>query len=224
MWWGGLSRLAVVYTWEKCLANVMNMTRNVCLKRGLQVHSLIHRGDARFEVYTTTNIQVEVFWTASQPRRPRFETWNEIFAIRSFRWKAVWKLIHLSTWEMSFSNIQVRRTLKVYVRKLQANSHHSCAFSCFCLIRCFDCKYDGVSTNFRTESITTTTATINTPWEATQRFMAAKLARLAHKIAVKLHLVAESPTICSSLFRRPVPELLATPSYGLLRCFIDCLQ
>jgi hypothetical protein len=34
--------------------------------------------------------------------------------------------------------------------------------------------------------------TINTRWESTQRFMTAKLTRLAHKIAIQLHLVAES--------------------------------
>jgi hypothetical protein len=41
--------------------------------------------------------------------------------------------------------------------------------------------------------------------------MAAKLTRLAHKIAIQLHLVAESCTICSSRSRRPVRELLIHP-------------
>jgi hypothetical protein len=45
--------------------------------------------------------------------------------------------------------------------------------------------------------------------------MAAKLTRLAHKIAIQLHLVAESCTICSSLSRRPVLKLLDTTSYTL---------
>jgi hypothetical protein len=40
--------------------------------------------------------------------------------------------------------------------------------------------------------------------------MAAKLTRLTHKIAMQLHLVAES---CTSRSRRPVRELLDTPSY-----------
>jgi hypothetical protein len=44
--------------------------------------------------------------------------------------------------------------------------------------------------------------------------MAAKLARLTHKIAIQLHLVAESCTICSSRSRRPVRKLLDTPSYN----------
>jgi hypothetical protein len=40
-----------------------------------------------------------------------------------------------------------------------------------------------------------------------------KLTRLTHKIAVQLHLVAESSTICGSRSRRPVRKLLDTPSY-----------
>jgi hypothetical protein len=40
----------------------------------------------------------------------------------------------------------------------------------------------------------------------------AKLTRLTHKIAIKLHIVAESCTICSSSSRRPVRILLDTPS------------
>jgi hypothetical protein len=43
--------------------------------------------------------------------------------------------------------------------------------------------------------------------------MAAKLTRLTHKIAIQLHLVSESCTICSSHSRRPVRELFDTPSY-----------
>jgi hypothetical protein len=43
--------------------------------------------------------------------------------------------------------------------------------------------------------------------------MAAKLTRLAHKIAIQLHLVAESCTICCSRPRRPVLKILDTPSY-----------
>jgi hypothetical protein len=57
------------------------------------------------------------------------------------------------------------------------------------------CIYEGVSKPFRTESITKSTTAINTRWEATQRAMAAKLTRMAHKIAIKLRLVAESCTI-----------------------------
>jgi hypothetical protein len=45
--------------------------------------------------------------------------------------------------------------------------------------------------------------------------MAAKLTRLTHEIAIQLHLVAESCTICSSRSRRPVRKLLDTPSYEL---------
>jgi hypothetical protein len=43
--------------------------------------------------------------------------------------------------------------------------------------------------------------------------MAAKLTGLTHKTAMKLHLVAESCTICSCRSRRPVRILLDTPSY-----------
>jgi hypothetical protein len=45
--------------------------------------------------------------------------------------------------------------------------------------------------------------------------VAAKLTRLIHKIAIKLHLVAESCTICSSRSRRPVRKLLYTHSYTM---------
>jgi hypothetical protein len=76
---------------------------------------------------------------------------------------------------------------------------------------------EGVSKSFWTESITTyTLTTINTRWEATQRVMAAKLTRLTHKIAIQLHLVAESCSICSSRSSRPVQKLLDTPSYILV--------
>jgi len=43
--------------------------------------------------------------------------------------------------------------------------------------------------------------------------MAAKLTRLTHKIAIQLHLVAESLTMCKSRCRRPARKLLVTPSY-----------
>jgi hypothetical protein len=43
--------------------------------------------------------------------------------------------------------------------------------------------------------------------------MAAKLTRLTHKIAIQLHLVAKSCTICSFRSRRPVRKLSDTPSH-----------
>jgi len=43
--------------------------------------------------------------------------------------------------------------------------------------------------------------------------MAAQLTRLTEKIAIKLHLMGETCTICSSRYRRPVRKLLYTPSY-----------
>jgi hypothetical protein len=52
--------------------------------------------------------------------------------------------------------------------------------------------YGGVSKSFWTDSITKCTLTFGiTSWEATQGVMAAKLTRLTHKIAIRLHLVAE---------------------------------
>jgi len=43
--------------------------------------------------------------------------------------------------------------------------------------------------------------------------MAAKLTRVTHNIAIQLHLVVESCTICSSHSRRPIWKHLDTPSY-----------
>jgi hypothetical protein len=43
--------------------------------------------------------------------------------------------------------------------------------------------------------------------------MAAKLTRLTHKIAIQLHIVAQTCTICSSRSRRLVRKILDTPSY-----------
>jgi len=43
--------------------------------------------------------------------------------------------------------------------------------------------------------------------------MAVKLTRLTHKIAIRLYLMAESCTICSSPSRPPGRKLLDIPSY-----------
>jgi len=43
--------------------------------------------------------------------------------------------------------------------------------------------------------------------------MTVKLTRPTHKIAIQLHLLAQSCTICSSRSRRPVRKLLDTSSY-----------
>jgi hypothetical protein len=59
------------------------------------------------------------------------------------------------------------------------------------------------------------TTTINTCWEATRRVMAAKFTRLTHKIAIRLHLVAESCNICNFRFRRQVRKLLDIPSLSV---------
>jgi len=47
--------------------------------------------------------------------------------------------------------------------------------------------------------------------------MAAEFARLPHEIAMQLHLVEESCTICSSRSSWPVRKLLDTPSYVSLK-------
>jgi hypothetical protein len=75
-------------------------------------------------------------------------------------------------------------------------------------------SYTRVFKSFRTESITKyTLTTINTSWEATQKVMVAKLTRLTQKIAIQLHPMAESCTICSSRSKQPVRKLWNTPSY-----------
>jgi hypothetical protein len=81
------------------------------------------------------------------------------------------------------------------------------------VVQCKCSLYEGVSKSIRTESIMKWT-TINTRWDAPWRVMAAKTHRLTHKIAIQLHLVAESCTICSSRSRRSVRKLLHAPSYS----------
>jgi hypothetical protein len=53
--------------------------------------------------------------------------------------------------------------------------------------------------------------------------MAAKLIRLTHKIAIQLHVVAESCIICSSRSKWPVQKLLDIPSlsYSLSRIIFE---
>jgi hypothetical protein len=57
--------------------------------------------------------------------------------------------------------------------------------------------------------------------------MAAKLIRLTHKLAIQVYRMAESCTICSSRFRRPIRELLDTPSYIISSVWVydaHCLE
>jgi len=76
-----------------------------------------------------------------------------------------------------------------------------------------DTSYEDVSIIFQTQSITKCTLTFGiTHCCPIQRVMAAKLTRLTHKIAIQLHLVAESCTICSFHSRQPVQKLLDLPS------------
>jgi hypothetical protein len=71
--------------------------------------------------------------------------------------------------------------------------------------------YKGVSKSFRTESITKEKP-MNT-FRSNTKGYGGKITRLTHKIAIQLYLVAESCTICSSYFWRPVRKLLDTLSY-----------
>jgi hypothetical protein len=56
------------------------------------------------------------------------------------------------------------------------------------------------------QSITNYTLTTINTGGVTLRFMAAKLTRLTHKIAIQLRLVAESCIICSSRSKAASPE------------------
>jgi hypothetical protein len=53
--------------------------------------------------------------------------------------------------------------------------------------------------------------------------MAAKLTGVIHKVAIQVHLVAESCTIFSSRARRPVRKLLDTPSRVCV-CVCVCVR
>jgi hypothetical protein len=73
--------------------------------------------------------------------------------------------------------------------------------------------YEGVSKSFWTKSIMKYILTeINLLRSNTKVW---KLTRLTHKIAIQLHVVAESCTICSSRSRQPVWKLSDTPSYSI---------
>jgi hypothetical protein len=72
--------------------------------------------------------------------------------------------------------------------------------------------YNVVSKNFRTELMKKYTLIfgITRCWPL-ERVIAVRVTRLTHKIAIQLHLMAESCTICSSRSRRSVRKLLDTP-------------
>jgi hypothetical protein len=75
--------------------------------------------------------------------------------------------------------------------------------------------YEGISKSFRTESITKHTLTTIKLVQKQHKglWLQNSLDRLK-KIAIQLHLVAESCTICSFRSRRPVRKLLDTPSHA----------
>jgi len=72
--------------------------------------------------------------------------------------------------------------------------------------------YEDISKCFRAESITKYTLTKQS-LRSNKTVTATKLTRLTHKIAIQLHLVAQSCTICISRSVRPVLKLLNTPLY-----------
>jgi hypothetical protein len=88
-------------------------------------------------------------------------------------------------------------------------------FRCVCVLvytHTHTHTHESISKSFRTESIKKYTFTFGiTRSEATQRIMAAKLNRLTHKIAIQMHLVAESCTICNCRSRRPVRKIWIPP-------------
>jgi len=71
-------------------------------------------------------------------------------------------------------------------------------------------RNDGVSKSFRTESITNHQQQILVE---KRHKGPVKLTTPTDKIALQLHVVAESCTVCNSHSRRPVRKLLDTPSY-----------
>jgi hypothetical protein len=115
----------------------------------------------------------------------------------------VWKLF---PWARTVIEVKWGMEVKLGVGWWTSSGRFTLGDSCFPI-------YEGVSKSFRTESITKYILTkVNTRWEATQRVMAAKLTRLTHQMAIQVHLVAESCTICNSRSRRPVRKFLDTPT------------
>jgi hypothetical protein len=98
-------------------------------------------------------------------------------------------------------------------------SFHIVLFECLCQIS--DGTHEDVSKTFRTESINEINNNKHSVRSNIQRVMAAKLTKVTHKIAIQLHLVAESCTICSSRSRQPAGNFLIHPrtcsSHGVIR-------
>jgi hypothetical protein len=100
--------------------------------------------------------------------------------------------------------------LHIMVMKF-CSSNINMSMCIICILYTAD-TYKGVSKSFWIESIMKSSTTTNT-WEATQRVKVAKLTRLTHKIAIQLHIAAESSTICSYCSSWPVRESFDILSY-----------
>jgi hypothetical protein len=144
----------------------------------------------RLDVFTAVKIQVAGFWVL----RP----YSDAVGYQHFggsycllEWEEAWYKRKATTWRLSRATGLHRGPFCGYNTRVYLKS-------------------------FRTESITKYTLTFGiTRWDATQRVMAGKITRLTHKIAIQLHIVAESCTICNSRSRWLVRKLVDTPSYSL---------
>jgi hypothetical protein len=151
--------------------------------------------------------------------------------VHNVKWRKQWKKsMHKEqgwySWACKAKLTSTSHSIKKYVKNCNVKSlialkclfiFHSFIFVLFRLFNnavCQNIGYTRVCPKVSGLLITKYKLTTINTWEATQRVMAAKLTRLTHKIAIQLHLVAESCTICSSCSKQPVWKLLDTPSYS----------
>jgi hypothetical protein len=189
------------------------------------------RTEVRFEALTAVKNQVEFVWVVTPC--------SDVVEHQCFGGTCFLHLHHTQTWNLLSQKpkygweIWGCASSNHVTLKMEAASTSDMLVSYRNTTRRHNTKdlyltYEGVSTSFRTESITKyMLTTINTHWEATQRIMEAKLTRLTHKIAIQLQLVAESCAICSSRSSQPVWKLLDTSSYRLSCWYYSpnrCLQ
>jgi hypothetical protein len=132
-------------------------------------------------------------------------------------WRCAWSrgtnLPLPESWKLSNVTDQFRSVYNTEIYFLKSHSHINPQFfiliSCSLFIIIPYLLYEGVSKSFRTASIKKYTLTFGIAHCCPlQRVTAAKLTTLTHKIAIHLHSVTESCTICSSRSGRPVRKLL----------------